>query len=159
MGILNNIYVRLHSQIIEWVIPVFYKNIKIGRGLRVRRNVTLNCNGGELIIGKGAFINSNSSINARKLIKIGDYFLAGENVHIYDHNHIFEDQSKPIAGQGFKCLPVTIGDNVWVASNVTILGGVSIGDNCVIGANCLIYKDIPNGSVVKCSQQLLIEKR
>ncbi|MRX63339.1 acyltransferase [Maribacter luteus] len=41
--------------------------------------------------------------------------------------------------------PVTIGNNVWVTSNITILGGVTIGDNTIIGAGSVVTKDIPSG--------------
>lgn len=83
----------------------------------------------------------------------------GENVHIYDHNHVFKDKRLPIASQGFKDKAVIIGDNCWIGTGVTILGGVTIGDNVVIGANCLIYHDIPSDTVVKHKQELIIEDR
>ena len=70
--------------------------------------------GGNLIIGKGAFINNFSSINARECVGIGDNFLCGENVHIYDHNHVFNDITASISSQGFKCKSVKIGNNVWI---------------------------------------------
>ena len=41
--------------------------------------------------------------------------------------------------------PITIGNNVWITTNVTILGGVTIGDNSVIGAGSIVTKDIPSG--------------
>lgn len=41
--------------------------------------------------------------------------------------------------------PVTIGDNVWVASSVTICGGVNIGSNTVIAAGSVVVRDIPDG--------------
>lgn len=39
--------------------------------------------------------------------------------------------------------PVVIGNNVWIASSVTICGGVTIGDNTVIAAGSVVTKDIP----------------
>ena len=41
--------------------------------------------------------------------------------------------------------PIKIGNDVWIASNVTICGGVSIGDRSVIGAGSVVTKDIPSG--------------
>ena len=38
---------------------------------------------------------------------------------------------------------VTIGDCVWVASDVTILRGVTIGEHSVIGTRSLVTRDIP----------------
>lgn len=42
---------------------------------------------------------------------------------------------------------VTIGNNIYFGTQVTILKGVSIGDNCIIGAGSLVTKDIPANSV------------
>ena len=42
--------------------------------------------------------------------------------------------------------PVTINDDCWLASNVTVCGGVTIGKGCVIGAGSVVTKDIPDGS-------------
>ncbi|SUG25694.1 galactoside O-acetyltransferase [Salmonella enterica subsp. arizonae] len=39
--------------------------------------------------------------------------------------------------------PVTIGNNVWIGSQVVINPGVTIGDNSVIGAGSVVTKDIP----------------
>ncbi len=39
--------------------------------------------------------------------------------------------------------PVTIGNNVWIGSNVVVMPGVTIGDNTVIGAGSVVTKDIP----------------
>lgn len=43
---------------------------------------------------------------------------------------------------------VHIGDNVYIATGVTILGPVHIGDNAIIAANSVVIKDVPNNSVV-----------
>ena len=42
---------------------------------------------------------------------------------------------------------VTIGNNIYFGTNVTILKGVTIGDNCIIGADSLVTHDIPANSV------------
>lgn len=61
---------------------------------------------------------------------------------------------------------VTIGNNIYFGTNVTILKGVEIGDNCIIGAGSLITKNIPSNSVaagvpckVICSLEDYYEKR
>lgn len=41
--------------------------------------------------------------------------------------------------------PITIGDNCWIAANVTVCGGVTIGSGCVIGAGSVVTRDIPSG--------------
>ena len=38
-------------------------------------------------------------------------------------------------GQGLEiALPITVGDNVWIGTNVFVLPGVTIGNNTIIGA-------------------------
>lgn len=44
--------------------------------------------------------------------------------------------------------PVVIGDNVYIATGVTILGPVKIGNNVTIAANSVVIKDIPDNCVV-----------
>ena len=154
----KDIFYKIRSLIIEIFLPVKNKNIHIGKGLRIT-NSTINYRSGELSIGDDFYMNRNSSINCHYKITIGKSCLIGENVHIYDHNHIYKELNKSISSQGFKGKSVCIGDYCWIGTGVTILGGVTIGDNVIIGANCLIVHDIPAGSVVKNNQQLIIEKR
>ncbi|MCE7886073.1 MAG: acyltransferase [Alphaproteobacteria bacterium PRO2] len=39
--------------------------------------------------------------------------------------------------------PVAVGDNVWLAANVTILSGVKIGEGAMIAAGAVVTEDIP----------------
>ena len=49
--------------------------------------------------------------------------------------------------RGWKSLPITVGDNVWIGANVSVLPGVSIGSNTIIGAGSVVNKDIPDGVI------------
>lgn len=56
---------------------------------------------------------------------------------------------------------VTIGNNIYFGTKVTILRGVTIGDNCIIGAGSIVTKDIPANSVavgVPCKVICTIEE-
>jgi galactoside O-acetyltransferase len=44
-------------------------------------------------------------------------------------------------------VPVRIGDDVWIGSNVVILPGVTIGNNSVVGAGSVVTRDIPENVV------------
>jgi len=43
--------------------------------------------------------------------------------------------------------PITIGDNCWLAANVTVCPGVTIGNGCVIGAGAVVTHDVPDNSL------------
>lgn len=110
--------------------------------------------GGRIVIGKDVFFNHYCSLYAMNEITIGEGTIFGENVKIYDHNHCYKETSLPIKAQGYTSAPIRIGKHCWIASNVTILKGVTIGDNCIIGAGCVIYKDVPEDSVIINRQEL-----
>lgn len=135
---------------------IAYKNVTIGKRVVFRRNCYIYVeNGGKLKIGDKCFFNNGCSINALDSVTIGERCLFGENVKIYDHNHKYADINTPIKYQGFSTKPVTIGNNCWICSNVTILKGVTIGNNVVIGAGCLIHEDIADNTVVKLKTELI----
>ena len=57
------------------------------------------------------------------------------------------DAKERIAGLEYG-KPITIGDNVWLASGVTILPGVTLGDNVVVGAGSVVTKSFGDNVVV-----------
>ena len=128
---------------------VYGKSFNYSKGDYVRKgfSVVIEENG-EINIGKNVFFNNYCSLNALKKIEIGDDCIFGENVHVYDHNHIFKDEKAPINSQGFKKNAIIIGENCWIGSNAIILQGVKIGRHSVVGANCVIYKDVPDNSII-----------
>lgn len=113
---------------------------------------------GILEIGKNCFFNNGCSITARKKISIGNNCIFGENVKVYDHNHVYKDLTKSVDKQGFVSSDVVINDGCWIGSNVVILKGVHIGSHCVIGAGVVVHEDIPENSVVFCKQAIVCKK-
>lgn len=43
---------------------------------------------------------------------------------------------------------ITIGDNCYISTGVTILGPVTIGNNVTIGAGAVVTKDVPDDAIV-----------
>ncbi|WP_294199939.1 acyltransferase [uncultured Chryseobacterium sp.] len=111
----------------------------------------------KLTIGDGVFMNNFCSVNCLDSISIGENTLFGENVKLYDHNHLYTAVPEfKVSNSDFSTAPIKIGKNCWLGSNVTVLKGVSIGDNCIIGAGCTIFKDIPSNTKVINQQQLIL---
>jgi len=115
-------------------------NVKIWNGVQIDSP-------SKLTIGKNVSINRNCILHAGGTIKIGDDVLIGPNVVVYSQNHNFSEENLVIREQGYSLKAVTIGNNVWLASNTIVLPGVSICSDVVIGAQSLVTKSIDKSGV------------
>ncbi len=113
----------------------------------------IKCCGGNINIGTNVFINRNSNIVCMEKVYIGDYTTIGPNVCIYDHDHTF---GKKKSEEKFRTKAVSIGNNVWIGSNVVILKGVTIGNDVVIGAGAVVTKDIPDNCIAMQNSKIMI---
>lgn len=77
-------------------------------------------------------------------ITIENDVMLGSGVHIYVHNHKFDDPSIPIIDQGhYQSEPVLLEQGSWIGAGTVILPGVTIGRNAVIGAGSVVIHDVP----------------
>lgn len=154
------IFEKIRVIIFTFLLKIKYINsLNIKKKISFRKNFNIRISKhGYLEIGQGCFFNNDCSINVMGKIIIGDNCIFGENVKLYDHNHIFNKTNELIKNQGMKIGKIEIGNNCWIGSNVTILKDVIIGNNVVIGANCLINENIPSNSIVKSKDNIIIER-
>ena len=89
------------------------------------------------------------------LVTIGDRVLFGTGVSLITATHETSIQSRRDNIEYAE--PITIGNDCWFGSNVTVLPGVTIGNGCTIAAGSVVTKDIPDFSVamVSCDKPLL----
>lgn len=82
-------------------------------------------------------------------ITIGDNVLFGPNCTLATPMHPLHPRERTQFrpdGSAFQpeyAKPIAIGNDCWLASNVTVCGGVTIGEGCVIGAGSVVTRDIP----------------
>lgn len=118
-------------------------NVTIEKGVKLRKAKIIirgeNCS---LTIGEETTFGGIRIVNVGKnnAITIGNKCLFADNVEIWasDTHSIYDINGNFINPE----LPVTIGDNVWIGSNVKILKGVSISDGAIVGMNTLVTKNI-----------------
>lgn len=115
--------------------------IFMGNEVRIWSNIEktkiLSAKNGTLFIGNNCRING-VHITAQKSITIGDNCRIGPYTIIIDSNyHDVTDHFLDVEGK-----PITIEDNVWITSKVTILKGVTIGKGSVIAAGAVVTKDV-----------------
>lgn len=100
-----------------------------------------------IIIGDGVWINNNAVIIAeRSSISIGANTLIGSEFTVYDSDFHDLHPKRRMSGT-HECDPVSIGDNVFIGSRVTILKGVNIGNNSVIAAGSVVNIDVPENMI------------
>lgn len=83
----------------------------------------------------------------------------GPKCSLFAENHVFFDTQSSIKSQGVKQKGITVEDDCWIGSNVTILDGVTIGKGSVIGTGSLVTRDIPAGSIVVDKREKSIRQR
>ena len=88
--------------------------------------------------GNKVWINLNCIISAGSEVEIGNNVLIGPDVKIWSINHKTNRLDIPIMDQGWSTSKVTIGNDVWIASNAILLPGANIPDGVVIGAHSLV---------------------
>lgn len=105
-------------------------------------------------IGDNFYANFNLTVLDCCKVTIGDNVMIGPNVSILtpvhplcwqDRNMRFKPDGSPYDLEYAK--PITIGNNCWIAGDVTICGGVTIGSGSVIGAGSVVTRDIPENSL------------
>ena len=87
-------------------------------------------------------------------VHIGDNVLFGPGVTIATPMHPLDPAERRVRTREDGSLydleyamPITIGNDCWIAAGVIVCGGVTIGDGCVIGAGSVVTRDIPAHSL------------
>jgi len=95
---------------------------------------------GNLIIDKGAYINSGTVIYTGNGVHIGKRALVAANCTFAPMNHGYKLKNTLITEQGFMKSKggIYIGNDVWIGANCIILDGSRIGNGCVVGAGSIV---------------------
>lgn len=133
-----NVYLDRSVKLMRFPKNIYIKpNVIIKEGARI-----CSCNENAIIeIGENTTIGYHTFIFASSKIVVGNNCLIAPFVYVVDSNHqIARDQL--INSQPNESEAIVIGDDVWIASNVTILKGVCIEDGAVIAANSVVNKNV-----------------
>lgn len=109
---------------------------------------------GKLIIGDNTFINVGTIVSARFQVKIGENVQIAPGVIIMDSDfHGVDDRDAEVIPT-----PITIGDNVWLATRAIILKGVTIGEGSTIATGAVVTKNVPPYSLAAGVPARVIKK-
>jgi putative colanic acid biosynthesis acetyltransferase WcaF len=114
---------------------------KIGSGVRIRPGVEVTYPW-KVSIGANSWIGDDVTLYSLGPISIGANSVISQNAYICAADHDYAYVTFPIRER-----PVSIGEQVWIASDVWIGPGVRIADGVVVGARSTVTKDLPAGMV------------
>ncbi|MEQ8244421.1 acyltransferase [Fulvivirga sp.] len=134
----NEVYIDKNVEFLRYP-----NNITVGDNVVIKEGARIcSCNEkAKISIGNHSTIGYHTFIFASNSIEIGDDCLIAPFVYIVDSNHKIETGLK-INQQSNDTAPIKIGNDVWIASNVTILKGVTIDNGAVVAANSVVNSDI-----------------
>lgn len=116
--------------------------VVIGEGSTVDAFVKIKfCGGdGDIIIGRGTYLNSGTVIYSGNGVTIGDHVLIAANCTFAATNHEFRNKDKLIIEQRFRESKggIVVEDDVWLGANVVLLDGAHVATGCVIAAGSLV---------------------
>lgn len=95
-----------------------------------------------LTIGPECLLNG-CHLSAKTHVALGRRASVGPGSRVFDADQHDLDDARPE-----RSAPVSIGDCVWVGSDVTILRGVTIGEHSIVGARSLVTHDVPPHTLV-----------
>tara|TARA_B110001454_G_C12664541_1_gene410985 strand:- start:838 stop:1269 length:432 start_codon:yes stop_codon:yes gene_type:complete len=125
-------------------------------------------------IGKKVIIRPSVKITYPWKLSIGDYSWIGDQVDLYTLGNIIIGKNVVISQKSYLCTgshdylkedfsifqkPITIQDQVWVASDVFIAQGITIGEGSIVAARSSVFKDIPSNKICAGSPVKIIRER
>lgn len=93
--------------------------------------------GGHLSIGKGTYLNRNTTVVCHDSVTIGEYCKVAYDVVIMDTDE------HPVPGSARLTAPVVIEDGAWLGARTIVLKGVTVGAGAIVGAGSIVTRDIP----------------
>jgi acetyltransferase-like isoleucine patch superfamily enzyme len=159
----RSLSVHYTSQLSRRIAP----RIKLGSSVLIRRdtwfNIVLEATGEfNIIIDDNCCIAAGSVISAKNHIRLERDVILAPSVLIMDHNHAFEDVTRPIRDQGTtQGGTIRIGEGSWIGHGAAIVcnqGELHLGSHCVVEANAVVTRSFPSYSVLSGSPARVVKQ-
>lgn len=140
---------RFFTKLVKKQVATFGSDLKVNEMCRLNKHVSLmnnvNLNGME-VQGNGKVV-------------IGNNFHSGKEILLITQNHNWKNAKSIPYDEEYLLTNITIEDNVWIGSRVTILGNTTIGEGSIIQAGSVVVNDIPPLSIAGGHPATVFSKR
>ncbi|OIQ89955.1 putative acetyltransferase [mine drainage metagenome] len=123
----------------RWLLRCF--GARVGEGVLIRPSARVTYPW-KLILGDRAWIGDEVVLYSLGSIRVGADAVVSQRCYLCAGTH---DYSTP--GFDILALPIVVGDQAWVASDVFVAPGVAIGRGAVVGARSNVFADLPEGMI------------
>lgn len=105
---------------------------------------------GDFIIGDNVIVGDNNFFLTSKEggITIGNDVMIAARCYIIDKNHSHDISKGIYYKQGFEFSKISIGNNCWIGTGVTILPGANLGNNNVVAANAVVNHSFTSNLII-----------
>jgi acetyltransferase-like isoleucine patch superfamily enzyme len=132
--------------------------IRLGDFVIIRNNAWINTfdlagpGDVKIIVDDHTVLNAQCVVSAKNRIQIEDHVMVSACALIMDHNHAYEDVTRPIQQQGpTPGGTIRIEQGCWIGHGAAIVcnqGELVLGRNCIVAANSLVNRSFPPYSVI-----------
>ena len=122
-------------------------NVTIGKNVTIYPGVMF-FGDGPITIGDNVSIGNGTIFGSlgKEGITVGDNTMIAAQCYLIDCDHGMVPGT-PMCTQAQSTAPISVGEDVWLAANVTVLKGSKIGNGAVIGAKGLVKGEIPENAI------------
>jgi putative colanic acid biosynthesis acetyltransferase WcaF len=125
-------------------------------------------------VGRAVLVRPSAEFTYPWKVWIGDHAWIGDDAKLYSLANIRIGPHSVISQHAYLCagshdpasitfdilaMPISIGAQCWIASDVFVAPGVTIGDGAVVGARSSVFHDLPKGMICYGSPALPVRKR
>lgn len=152
----------INSTIFRWS-PFFMRRWRVALLRLFGANIEWNCSVSRLAsivdpwnltMGALSSIDEGCCIRCRGRVTIGTKTCISRGCDLLSGSHDITSPSFEM-----KTAPITIGNNVWIATKALVGMGVNIGEGAVVGAKAAVFKDVESWTVVGGNPAKFIKKR
>ena len=109
---------------------------RLGRDVRVRPTVRVECPW-NVELGDHTAVGDRANLYALAPIRVGRRVTVSQGSHLCAGTHDYDDPSLPLLR-----VPITVGDDAWIAADAFVGPGVEVGEGAILGARACAFKSL-----------------